>query len=127
MALTYRCCPLSYYYMAVAQDSPGYHSRSPTITEQPRGEQVSKLPNTYISTSRTQPNRNITNENTTREASLKDGTVTIRRPDRQAKRLVKSPDPSSLTVEGSITIRMKSKCWRITHIPNNTSLGENLK
>jgi hypothetical protein len=95
MAMTHRCCPLSYYYMTVAQESPGYQSRSPTLSEQPRGEQVSNRPHPNISSSRTQPNRNVTSERTTREVSLKDGTVTIRRPDRQARRLVKSPDPSS--------------------------------
>jgi hypothetical protein len=100
MAITHRCCPVNHYYMAIAQDSPGYKSWAPSRTEQPREERVSNRPHPIVSSQPTHPNKNITIERAyTREVSIKDGTVTIRRPDRQAQRLVKSPDPSSLNEE----------------------------
>jgi hypothetical protein len=56
MALTHRCSPLSHYYMAIVQDSPGYHEKG----YQEKQDMAGASMNGAVSIKRNRPPADIT-------------------------------------------------------------------
>ncbi len=108
MALTHRCSPLSHYYIAIVQDSPGYKAR-PNASGTIMGETVSNKcdppaspPPSPQATSRNFNSRKISSGN-----HLQDGQETTKEkhPHRIAFRDIKFLDPEDVTESEKLLIQ----------------------
>jgi hypothetical protein len=106
MALTLRCSPLSHYYIAIVQGSPGYKAR-PGASGTIMGETVSNKRNPPTSPP---PSHQATSRNSRTISSgnhLQDGQETTREkhPHRIAFRDIKFPDREDLTESEKLLIQ----------------------
>jgi hypothetical protein len=102
MALTHRCSPLSHYYIAIVQDSPGYKARSSAS-----GETVSNKRDPLSSPPRS-PQTTPRNSRTISSGShLQDGQEVTKEkhPHRLAFRDIKFPYPDDLTESEKVEIQ----------------------